>query len=203
MVKPTNYYSRYQHFLNLDLVKVESFKTIKNWLEGKKKIVDLGCGIGYLTSFLGATGIDNDPLVFEIAKKNFPKTKFIPTDITSLPFKNRLVDAFVCYNILEHLNKEERKKLFEEIKRTLKKDGILIAAYADETFWFNRLLAFLIPNYGIKDPTHKVSWTPEEFKKEISQHFKIIKERKTSQYGKLIPLTHFLKGEVVILARQK
>jgi len=201
-MKPGRYYSRYYHFLTLDPSRIESFKVIKSWLRGKEKIIDLGCGLGYLTSFWNAVGLDNSPQAIEIAQKRFPKTRFILADISKkLPFRDKSIDAFVCYNILEHLNNRNRKKLFAEIKRTLKKNGFLIAAYTDETFWLNRLLAFLIPNYGIKDPTHLVSWTPEEFKKELSQHFKILKEKQTSQYGKLISITRFLKGEILLLVK--
>jgi len=201
-MKPKGYYSRYNHFLNLDLRNVESFQTIKNWLRRKKKPVDIGCGLGHLTSFWGAVGIDNDPQAIKIAKKHFPKSKFILGDVTKkLPFKNNSIDALICYNILEHLPDKGRKKFFKEAKRVLKKDGIFIAGYIDEDYWFNRLLGSLIPNYGIKDPTHVVSWKVQDFRKEISKYFKIIKEKRTSPYGKLTFITYYLKGEVIILAK--
>jgi SAM-dependent methyltransferase len=203
-MKPKNYYWRYQHFLTLNLDKVESFRVIRNWLGNRKKIVDIGCGLGHLATFWQAIGLDNDPSAIQKAKSLFPQTKFILTDAANrLPFKDNSIDAFICYNILEHLTAWARKKLFWEIKRTLKKDGVLIAGYVDETFWFNRLLAFLMSNYGINDPTHLVSFTPEEFKNEIRKNFKIVKVKKTSQYGKLIFVTRFFKGEILIKAKQK
>lgn len=201
-MKPKDYYSRYDHFLNLPLRNVESFQTIKTWLRGKKKLVDIGCGVGHLTSFWRAIGIDNDSQAIKIARKHFPKSKFILGDVTKkLPLKNNSIDALICYNILEHLPDKRREKFFKEAKRVLKKDGIFIAGYIDENYWFNRLLAFLIPNYGIKDPTHLVSWKVSDFRKEVSKYFKIIKEKKTSPYGKLTFVTYHLKGEVIILAK--
>ncbi len=202
-MKSKDYYSRYDHFLRLDLSKVESFQTIKNWLKGKKKVVDVGCGVGHLASFWGAVGIDNDLEAIKIGKKRFPKTKFILNDvIRKLPFKKNSIDAIVCYNVLEHLPDDGRERFFDEAKRILKKDGIFIAGYIDEDYWFNHLLAFLIPDYGIKDPTHLVSWKVSDFKKEVSKYFKIVKEKRTSPYGKLTFITCFLKGEVIILARK-
>lgn len=202
-MKPKAYYSRYDHFLNLDLSKINSFQTIKNWLKKRNKIVDIGCGLGHLTSFWQAMGIDNDPQAIKIAKKHFPQTKFILSDVTKkLPFKTNSIDALICYNILEHLTNKARRKFFNQAKRILKKNGIFIAGYADEDYWFNRLLAFLIPNYGIKDPTHLVSWKVSDFKKEVSKYFKIVKEKQTSPYGKLIFITKYLKGEVLLLTKK-
>ncbi|MDO8551660.1 MAG: class I SAM-dependent methyltransferase [bacterium] len=203
-MKRSNYYDRYQHFLNLKLDKVESFRQIKKWSNGRKKIIDLGCGVGYLTNYLEGVGFDNNKEVIEKAKKLFPKTKFILADLSQkLPLKKKEVDCFVCYNLLEHLKDMCREKLFGEIRRTLTSDGILIVAYLDETFWFNRLLAVFMPNYGIKDPTHLVSWSPEDLRTELKKHFKILKENKTSQYGRSIFLTRFLKGEMLYLLKLK
>ncbi len=202
-MKPKDYYSRYNHFLNINLSKVESFQTIKNWLQGKKKIIDAGCGVGHLTSFWKVVGVDNDSQAIKIAKKHFPRTKFILGNITKkLPFKTSSIDAVICYNVLEHLPDQGRNKFFKEAKRVLKKNGVLIAGYIDEDYWFNRLLASIFPNYGIKDPTHLVSWKVSDFKKEVSKNFKIIKEKRTSPYGKLTFITCFLKGEVIILTRK-
>lgn len=201
-MKPRHYYSRYQHFLKLDLNRIESFRIIKNWLGKKKKIVDLGCGLGYFTHYCQAIGLDKDQEAIKKAEKIFPTTKFLLADlIQKMPFKDKEVEAFLCYNVLEHLSEADRKKVFKEIKRSLKPDGILIAAYLDETFWFNRLLALFIPDYGLKDPTHLVAWTPQQFQEEIEKDFKIIKTKRTSQYGKFIPLTRFLKGEIILAAK--
>lgn len=204
MVKPKNYYSRFNHFLTLDLRTIESFRVIKHWLKNKRKIVDIGCGIGYLTFFWQAIGIDNDSQAITIARKHFPKNQFITQDITQkLPFKTNSVNALVCYNVLEHLSPAGRQNFFKQAKRVLTKDGLFIAGHIDENYWLNHLLALIIPNYGIKDPTHLVSWTNQDFTQQVSKYFQIVKQKQTSPYGKLIFLTRFLKGELLILAKQK
>lgn len=202
MMKPKNYYCRYDHFLKTDLNKVSSFKTIKDWLKNSKIILDIGCGVGHLTSFWGAMGLDNDKKAVVLARQRFPKTKFIFGDATKkIPFDTNSIDAIVCYNVLEHLTDQARENFFQETKRVLKKDGIIIAGYIDEDFWLNRLLAKLFKNYGINDPTHQVSWKITDFEKEISKHFRITDEKQTSPYGKLTFITKFLKGERLILAK--
>ncbi len=200
-MKPKDYYSRYDHFLNLDLKKVGSFKTIKDWLKNSKNIVDVGCGVGHLTSFWGASGLDSNSSAIELAKKRFPKTQFFLASASKLPFKNHSIDAVICYNVLEHLPNKIRDGFFLEAKRILKKEGMLIAGYIDEDFFFNRLLASVFPDYGINDSTHLVSWKMKDFENEIAKHFKIIKAKKTSPYGKLTFITKFLKGELLIMAK--
>jgi len=59
------YYKRYEHFKRINnLGEVESFRVIKSWARGK--ILDIGCGIGYITNYLGAVGIDVDKVCCEI-----------------------------------------------------------------------------------------------------------------------------------------
>jgi len=53
---------RYDHFLRMDdLRRVKSFKIIesfRSWRRGR--ILDVGCGVSYITSCLDAIGIDVD-----------------------------------------------------------------------------------------------------------------------------------------------
>lgn len=201
-MKSKDYYSRYDHFLNIDLSKVGSFKEVKDWLKNSKIIVDVGCGVGHLTSFWGAIGIDIDPSGINIARKKFPESRFILGDAAKkMPFLKNSIDAIICYNVLEHMADQERENFFREAKRVLKKEGILIAGYIDEDFWFNRLLARMFKDYGINDSTHLVSWKLDDFRNEIQKHFRIISMKKTSPYGKLTFITKFLKGELLILAK--
>lgn len=203
-MKPHDYYSRYDHFLQLNLTKVGSFRTIAFWLKEYQKIIDVGCGVGHLTNYWKATGIDKDNKGIELARKNFPNTKFIHSDISkTLPFASSSIEVIVCYNVLEHLDNQAREKFFTEAKRILRKNGIIIAGYIDEDFWLNRLLASLFKDYGLNDSTHLVSWKIPDFKEEISRHFQIIKSKKTSPYGKFTFLTKFLKGEMLLFAKVK
>lgn len=202
-MKNMAYYGQYSHFHKVDLNKVSSFKTIKDWLGSSKNAIDIGCGVGHLTAFLSITGIDNDINAICFAKKKYPKTKFILGDVTkNLPFKNRSLDAIICYNILEHLTEKGRESFFSEAKRILKKEGILIAGYIDENFWLNRILAIVLPDHAGGDSTHLVSWKLSDFENEITKNFKIIKKKKTNPYARLTFITKYLKGEEIILAKQ-
>lgn len=200
-MKNSHYYRRYDHFLDLDLNKVGSFRQLKNWLKGRKKILDVGCGVGYLTNYLGATGIDNNSYAIKRAKKLYSKTRFSKANASSLPFPNNSFEAIVCYNVLEHLSDKQREKFYQEAKRVLKKDGLFLAGYVDENHPVTQLYSLVFPDKGKADPTHKVSWTPEKFKKEVNKNFKILEVKKTSPYGRFLPFSQLLKSEILLRCR--
>lgn len=95
------------------------------------KILDVGCGDGfflYLLSQLSKsnlTGIDSDAKTIANAKKQVKKRNvtYVVGDIHYLPFKNNTFTKIVLSEVLEHLPNDERGLL--EIKRVLKKDGII------------------------------------------------------------------------------
>lgn len=197
-MKNSHYYRRFEHFWDLDLDKVGSFRQLKRWLTGRKKILDVGCGVGYLTHYLGATGIDNNVYAIKRAKKLYPKVRFIKAGAESLPFPNGSFEAIVCYNVLEHLSDKQRGKFYREAKRVLKKKGLFLAGYVDETHPFTQFYSLIFPDKGKADPTHKVSWTPEEFKKDVAKYFKIVKKKKTSPFGRFLPFSQIFKNEVLL-----
>jgi ubiquinone/menaquinone biosynthesis C-methylase UbiE len=185
------YFKRFIHFHHLNLNNVESFKVIKK-LTKNKKTLDVGCGLGHLANFWDADGVDISDLAIKKAKETFPKRSFYCASADHLPYKKSSYDCIVCYNVLEHIPNKQRGTVYKEIKRVIKKGGFFIAAYIDESFWLNRLLNFIRP-----DKTHLVSWSPSDFKKEISSQFKIIDTKKTSCYGRLHLFTKGLKGEII------
>lgn len=197
-MKNSHYYQRFEHFLTLDLDKVGSFRQLKTWLKDKKKILDVGCGVGYLTCYLGATGIDSNSYAIGRAKKLYPDTKFLKASADCLPFANNSFEAIVCYNVLEHLTHTQREKFFNEAHRVLKKNGLFLAGYIDETHPVSRLYPLFFPTGGRGDPTHKVSWSPEDFKKEVAKYFKIVKEKKTSPFGRFLPFSQIFKNELLL-----
>ncbi|MCH8004058.1 MAG: class I SAM-dependent methyltransferase [Nanoarchaeota archaeon] len=87
----------------------------------KSKILDVGCGSGYLGSVLHKkskkyVGID---FADERKVKDFV---FIRTDAINIPFRNNSFDIVICNHVIEHVR--DQKKLLHEINRLLKKDGI-------------------------------------------------------------------------------
>lgn len=96
------------------------------------KLLDIGVGYGFLEKKLKTTnvsiyGIDiSSKSIFRA--KNLYKGEFVVASAKEIPFERNFFD-FVCISeVLEHLYDFESILALEEIRRVLKKDGILIVS---------------------------------------------------------------------------
>ena len=63
-------------------IRKETAKTLRNYVQSriknqKSKILEVGCGNGWLTNYLGATGYDINEVELEQAKRVFPEREFL------------------------------------------------------------------------------------------------------------------------------
>jgi SAM-dependent methyltransferase len=85
--------------------------------------LDVGCGIGDMLAFRKNTyGVDINPYLVEYCFNNGHKVYQIINN--QLPFNNLQFDSVLLDNVLEHISEPE--SLLIEIKRILKKGGLLI-----------------------------------------------------------------------------
>ncbi len=97
-----------------------------------KNVLDIACGSGYGcktlldngTKFVTGCDISNETI--DYAKKHYQEKniEYIINDIKKLNFPNEMFDCIVSFETLEHVN--EQKLVILELKRVLKKGGILI-----------------------------------------------------------------------------
>lgn len=103
-----------------------------------KRVLDIGCGRGDISLHLAknakeVVGIDYSKDAIHIAnsvKKTFPhsvqkKTKFMVMNAKKLAFPTDYFDLIINIDVFEHLYHDELTKSLREMKRVLKKDGIL------------------------------------------------------------------------------
>jgi len=173
-------------------------KEVYKFFNKNKTVLDCGCGTGFFTERFGeisklSVGVDIADSNIKIAKMLSKNGKFIKADIQKLPFKDGKFDIVTAIEVIDHLN--DREKGLEEIRRVLKKGGILIISLTTHPrniisrFFFYLCGFTAIFFYDENNPeTHKIDYNIKEIKKLIkyleSKKFIILKERK---YKGVIP----------------
>ncbi len=137
--KTISFTERYMHWRRIDSVLKCFQKEIKKRKMQNFKILDIGCGNGYLdfklkdtvdrNCKLQITGIDSYKPAIDFAntRKEFlhrDDCHFELMDACELSFENDLFDVVICSEVLEHL--KEPRMVIKEIYRVLKKDGLAI-----------------------------------------------------------------------------
>ncbi|MCX6722980.1 MAG: class I SAM-dependent methyltransferase [Candidatus Staskawiczbacteria bacterium] len=144
---------------------LDEFKKEKVLQYIKGSVLDVGCNDGQLVNFINSigkksAGIDYDYNLIKIAKNRFPALEFKVASMESIPYKDLSFNTCVAWNILEHL--EDDEKGLKELLRVAKNNVILTVPKEDE---------ISIPS-GVTyrhyiDPTHKHYYTTEKLKELI------------------------------------
>ena len=104
-------------------------------------VLDGGCGTGeFSTLFQKAkyTGIDSSERFIEYAKRKHEK-EFVRADAARLPFKNERFDAGLIIGVLHHFPDRKAREVLKEVKRVLKRKGVLLVMEDVPPWGFNPL----------------------------------------------------------------
>jgi len=142
----------------------------KKYFSSKKKyrILDLGCGAGstmeLLRKYGEVIGIDNNRRMVQYCRRK--NKKVFLADAINLPFENNYFDIVIALEILEHIKNDNLA--IKEIKRVLKKGGVLILSVP--------AFSFLFGPHDIS-ACHFRRYNPKILKKKLEKNnFKIIKK---------------------------
>lgn len=95
-----------------------------------QKILDIGCGPGYIIDFLPEvdyTGIDIDTNYIKTAKKKYPNKDFYCTPVEDFNIEvPHSFDVVITAGVIHHLDDLQASFLFELAKKALKPNGRLI-----------------------------------------------------------------------------
>ncbi|MEV6973902.1 methyltransferase domain-containing protein [Kitasatospora sp. NPDC093806] len=97
-------------------------------------VADLGCGPGHVAGWLaerGATavGVDLSPAMVAVARRDHPGVEFRVGDLLGLPAADGEFAAAVALYSVIHLEPEELRPAFAEIRRVLRPSGVLLVAF--------------------------------------------------------------------------
>jgi ubiquinone/menaquinone biosynthesis C-methylase UbiE len=99
-----------------------------------KKVLDVGCGLGYGSYHLALKGADKITAIdisnksLFIAKRTYthPNLEFLLMNATSMSFADKMFDLVVSFEVLEHLPSSMTDSYMNEITRVLNQDGKFI-----------------------------------------------------------------------------
>src|SRR5215218_3076465 len=114
----------------------------RRYIKGKI-VADVGWEeIGYGSRLLAETaesvvGLTNSPEAVDLASAAYPapNVSYRSVSLSELPYSESYFDAVIAFGVVEHL--EHPADLVREIKRVLKKDGVLVISAADKLAYGN------------------------------------------------------------------
>lgn len=121
------------------------------------KIVDVGCGPGFLLGCFGSwfpsaelTGVDQSEDLLRVASERCKKMTPLKGDATSIPLPDRYADVVFALHVVEHLPQPDQ--FFSEARRILRTGGLLVIATPNPEGLGARLMGKKWQGYD--DPTH-------------------------------------------------
>jgi len=150
-------------------LKPNRFSIIVSLIGSGKKVLDVGCGEGFLSKLLTEMGneiigIDISEIAVKLAKEKGIKAFVCDIENESLPF-NDVFDVIVLSEVLEHL--VSPKKVIYKLKRHLKNDGVFVLTFPNIAYYKYRLQLLLgrFPKQYLYDPSeHLHYWSIPDFK---------------------------------------
>ena len=156
---PSNPYGQYPLLRSL-----AAYEFAKSYTRGRR-VLDAPSGAGHGILHLAGEaltliGCDISCDALKYAKKNSPQRSiyFCGGDLFQLPFQNESFDVVLSFQVVEHFVSVER--YFQEMRRVLKKDGLLLLATLNKEKTSSGL-----------NPYHVKEYTYPEFKALVHSYF--------------------------------
>eukprot|EP01080_Neovahlkampfia_damariscottae_P002052 gene2052-1558_t len=137
-------------------------------IQKDSKIIDLGCGSGFITEFISkqgfkhVTGLDISEEAIDLAQEKDKKSKYILASINNIPLKDESMDVVIMTDVLPFLL--NLRRTFKEIRRILKPNGLLIFDSISRTRSTYNMLRYS-HSYPKTSFDYRLFVTPQEVKK--------------------------------------
>ena len=121
-------------YVRIKMYLEKNFRLFEENVPKQGKIVDMGCGYGYLSYMLYFTGkerqilgLDYDEEKIEVAQNSFAKNDQIKFETTNLANYNPVpADCYIIKDVLHYLKQDERKQLLEKCFQNLNEGGRML-----------------------------------------------------------------------------
>lgn len=165
-----------------------------------KTVLDAACGSGYGTFQLSKSakqvyGIDISKDAVEYAKERYhnDNLEYNVMSIADITFDDETFDVITSFETIEHVTKDIQFTFLQQIKKKLKKDGILIMSTPND-----QLLRDL--SYGsYVNEFHLCEFTEREYIRFLEQYFKYVKiyYQTVTQVSAIVPKDNSIgKGSI-------
>ena len=152
---------------------LDRYRLLYDWLPDSGPVLDVGCGNGIYTQWLGqkcgpAVGIDHNQANLEWAKAEFPACEFVYSNGENLPFADASFGAVMLTEVLEH-TRDDRATL-REIARVTRPGGTLALSTPHRG-----LFAGLDPDNRLNSLLHSVSklGVPKPGRRQVLSGFQV------------------------------
>lgn len=118
-----------RHYFLLELIK-------KTGLKNNFSILEIGCGIGAMTSLIAPLIKNGEIIASDISKKSidlarkncksFKNIEFIIADSTNYNYPNKKYNFILLFDVLEHIQITEQESLLKTISSLMDDDTILL-----------------------------------------------------------------------------
>jgi SAM-dependent methyltransferase len=139
-------------------------------LSAGARVLDCGCGEGYGAAFLSqvAAQVAAFDLAADAITKcverygSLPNLAFSVGDITRLPYPDGSFDVVACFELIEHIPEADHPQAFDEIRRVMKPDGVLVISSPNKLVGEER---------KYQNPYHIAEMPFPSFREEMQQRF--------------------------------
>lgn len=153
-----------------------SIKILDYFVKVKKefhvpRVLDLGCGEGRLTAFIGefahTDGIELSQNAVDKANKLYPHVNYFQGNVLEYNFDEDKYDVLISQEVIEHI--QEQEKYIDICHKVLKKGGYLILTTPNK-----RVLNYMVDGEKWSNQPIEKVLSPKKLKGLVSNKFKIL-----------------------------
>lgn len=116
------------------LFSLSRYKFAGKILEGKKRVLEIGCNYGFKTRMLSqfvqyVSGVDFDKDAISYARTHYEepeKREYLYADILEMDKMNQLFDGAVCLDVIEHIEREKENIFMQNVLKNLDAHSIFV-----------------------------------------------------------------------------